>query len=91
MVLLEKMVARAPSPPPPTDFIKLNFDGASKGNPRSASFGAVLRNEEGKILYYAAGYLGFNTNNAADLWSLLKGVKLAKKHDLHKLIMEGDS
>jgi hypothetical protein len=28
--------------PPPTGFIKLNFDGASKGNPGPTGFGAVL-------------------------------------------------
>jgi ribonuclease HI len=42
-------------------------------------------------LYYAAGYLGFNTNNVVELWSLLRGIKLATDHDLHKLIVEGDS
>jgi len=66
---------------PPPGFVKLNFDGASKGNPGPMGFGVILRDCEGKILHYAAVYLGVNTNNVAKLWSLLRGVKLAVGHN----------
>ena len=40
-----------PSPdcwnPPPNGFLKLNFDGASKGNPRKVGYGFILRNNRG--------------------------------------------
>jgi ribonuclease HI len=77
--------------PPPPGFVKLNFDGSSKGNPGPASFGAVLRDSAGKILHITTGYLGLNTNNATELWSLIKGIKLAINHNIHQLIVEGDS
>jgi hypothetical protein len=47
------------------DFIKLNFDGASKGNPGAAGFGVVFRNHNGHILLISAGFLGNSMNNAA--------------------------
>jgi hypothetical protein len=34
---------------PPPGFWKLNFDGASKGNPGPTGFGAVIRDNTGKI------------------------------------------
>jgi hypothetical protein len=77
--------------PPPADFFKLNFDGASKGNPGAAGFGAVIRNQQGSILLLTAGNLGHTTNNAAELWGLTTGLQLALKHHFNKLIVEGDS
>ena len=77
--------------PLPEDFIKLNFDGASKGNPGAAGFGVVFRNHHGHILLISAGFLGHSTNNAAELWGLIKGLELAIKNDFAKLIVEGDS
>jgi hypothetical protein len=63
--------------PPPIGFIKNNFDGASKGNSGPASFRAVLRNSNGEIIHLTTGFLGSNTNNVAELWSLLRGIKVA--------------
>jgi exonuclease III len=48
--------------PPPPGFLKLNFDGASRGNPGPAGLGAVLRNHWGKITHLIAGFLGDTTN-----------------------------
>jgi hypothetical protein len=39
-------------------------------------FGVILRNSNREILHLVAGYLGFNTNNVAKLWSLLRGIKI---------------
>jgi hypothetical protein len=77
--------------PPPTDFIKINFDGASKGNPGPAGYGATLRNSRGEILCLVVGYLGETTNNAVELMGLLQGLQIAIARHSHKLILEGDS
>lgn len=77
--------------PPPTGFIKINFDGASKGNPGPAGFGATLKNSNGEILCLVVGYLGESTNNAVELTGLLQGLQAAIDHHFHKLILEGDS
>jgi ribonuclease HI len=72
-------------------FIKLNFDGASKGNPGAAGFGVVFRDHRSHILLINAGSLGHTTNNVAELWGLTRGLQLAIEHNFTKLIVEGDS
>jgi ribonuclease HI len=73
------------------DFLKLNFDGASKGNPGNAGYGAVFRNHLSHIIALGAGPLGHATNNAAELWALIKGLQIASQNNYNKLIVEGDS
>jgi hypothetical protein len=77
--------------PPPEHFIKVNFDGASKGNPGPAGYGAVLRNSEGEILALDTGYIGDTTNNVAELTGLLRGLQTAIAKGHQRIILEGDS
>ena len=77
--------------PPPPGFIKINFDGASKGNSGPAGYGAVIRNSTGEILTLTAGYLGETTNNVAELTGLLQGLQQALALGIHNIILEGDS
>jgi ribonuclease HI len=87
------LLALSPSSwsPPPFPFLKLNFDGASKGNPGAAGFGAVIRDHLGHLLLITAGSLGHTTNNAAELWGLIRGLHLAKELGYHNMVVEGDS
>lgn len=78
------------SPPQPS-FIKLNFDGASKGNPSQSGFGGVFQYHKGSILHIFTGYSGFNTNNRAKLLGLIQGLSIAADQGFIKLIIEGDS
>jgi ribonuclease HI len=77
--------------PPPPGFHKVNFDGASKGNPGHLGYGAVIRNNLGQIQILTAGNLGYDTNNSAEIWGLIKGVQMALDQNLTCLIIEGDS
>lgn len=72
-------------------FIKVNFDGASKGNPRTIGYGVVLRNSSGEILGLDAGFLGDTTNNVAELTGLLRGLQSTVDKGYQKIILEGDS
>jgi hypothetical protein len=76
---------------PQRGFYKINFDGASKGNPGPAGYGAAIHNNKGEILHITARNLGHNTNNAVEIWGLLKGLQAAKEQGLSLLIVEGDS
>jgi hypothetical protein len=77
--------------PPPCDFLKLNFDGASKGNPGAAGYGVVFRDHLGNIKAIGAGALGHSTNNVAELWGLISGLQMASQNNYKRLIVEGDS
>lgn len=78
-------------PPPPPSFIKMNFDGASKGNPRPTRLGGVLRDHSGKILHIYSHHLGHDTNNGVALSVLMEGLRATKTNGDNKLIIEGDS
>jgi ribonuclease HI len=57
----------------------LYIDGASRGNPGRAGAGAVITNEEGKRMVEMSRYLGQKTNNEAEYWALLLGLREAKR------------
>eukprot|EP00253_Pinus_taeda_P006105 PITA_06105 len=78
------------SPPAPNSF-KMNFDGAAKGNPGPAGYGGVIRNHNGESMQVYYGTVGSDTNNAAELEGLWKGICLADQNHLHPLEVEGDS
>ncbi len=57
-------------------------DGASRGNPGHAAYGALVRDAEtGKVLVERADYLGETTNNVAEYTGLLEGLRAA--HDIN--------
>jgi len=57
----------------------LYVDGASKGNPGRAGAGVWMTNQEGKRLVEMSRYLGEKTNNEAEYWALLVGLREAKR------------
>jgi len=57
----------------------LYIDGASRGNPGRAGAGIWITNGEGKKISEMSRYLGHKTNNEAEYWALLLGLKEAKR------------
>jgi len=57
----------------------LYIDGASRGNPGRAAAGIWMTNGEGKKISEMSRYLGHKTNNEAEYWALLLGLKEAKR------------
>lgn len=55
----------------------LHTDGGSRGNPGPSAFGFVLA-EEGRFQREACGYIGIQTNNAAEYHGLIEGLKAAR-------------
>lgn len=73
------------------DWMKLNFDGASKGNPRDFGFGAIIRNNIGDTIYGVYGGLGLSTNNEAEIRALEAELNLCVQIGISRVIIEGDS
>ena len=55
------------------------IDGASRGNPGMAGAGVWMTNGEGKRQGELSRYLGHKTNNEAEYWALLLGLKEVKR------------
>ena len=65
--------------PPPDGVYKLNFDGASKGNPGTFGFEGTIRNNVGKIMWILFGKIVHDSNNAAELEGLIEGIGITNK------------
>ncbi|XP_059076357.1 uncharacterized protein LOC131875735 [Cryptomeria japonica] len=77
--------------PPQCDWVKLNFDGASRGNPGISGIGAVIRDSSRQLMGGLFGSLGFATNNEAKIRALATGLDLCVQKGYDKVIIEGDS
>jgi len=76
---------------PRENFIKLNFDGASKGNPGLESFGGIFRDSEKHTRWVYAEWGGEMTNNEAELWAVHQGLRISVRNRYMNLEIEGDS
>lgn len=57
----------------------LYIDGASRGNPGRAGAGVLMTNGSGGKVVEMSRYLGHKTNNEAEYWALLLGLREAKR------------
>lgn len=57
--------------------IKINTDGAAKGNPELASAGCVQQEAQGRWILIAVRNLGITTSVNAELWAIYQGLSLA--------------
>ena len=57
----------------------LYIDGASRGNPGRAGAGVWMTIGKGRKLVEISRYLGHKTNNEAEYWALLLGLREAKR------------
>ena len=76
--------------PPPYGVFKINFDGASRGNPNQAGFGGIFRNSKGEIQNIYYGSIGWDTNNSAELEGLWQGLCLTLHYNFFQIIIEGE-
>lgn len=77
--------------PPPHGFLKINIDGASKGNPGMDGFGGVIRDEQGRIMDIFHSHLGTATNNMAKPMALEQFLEILMESNLHNAIIEANS
>ena len=76
---------------PPEGIFKLNFDGASRGNPNNSRFGAGIKNHAGDILWILFGNISYERRNTTKFEGLVEGVSIYRRKNLIPLIAEGDS
>lgn len=74
-----------------TDAWQAWIDGAARGNPGPASFGARIEDPEGRLRAELKGRLGVATNNVAEYRALLALLDWALEHDIRNLAVRTDS
>jgi ribonuclease HI len=71
--------------------ITANVDGGARGNPGSAGYGAIIRDEHGEILAELYEGIGVNTNNVAEYRGLIAALEWALAHGYRRLHIKSDS
>ena len=66
-------------------------DGAARGNPGPAGAGAVILDENGRVLDRLGRFLGRQTNNVAEYQGLLLGLRRAYQRGAREVEVRADS
>lgn len=74
---------------PPNGFVKLNVDGSARH--QAIAEGGILRNHHGVLVAAFASSYGQGTNNHAEFYALLEGLRLCRELHLANVIIESDS
>ncbi|CAA6672649.1 unnamed protein product [Spirodela intermedia] len=77
--------------PPPIGHLKLNVDGAARGNPRPARGGGILRDHTRSIIFIFSHYYDIQTYTAAEAMAIHVGLLLCEEYNLHGIVLESDS
>ena len=72
--------------------LKIYTDGASWGNPGPAAIGAVIKDDQQKILVKVSRYIGDTTNNQAEYQAVIAALKEATRFraDLVTLYLDSE-
>jgi ribonuclease HI len=71
--------------------IVANVDGGARGNPGSAGWGAIIKDQTGQILAELYEGIGVNTNNVAEYCGLIAALEWAVAHGHQRLHIRSDS
>lgn len=82
-----KVMWDCPSP----GWIKVNTDGASRGNPGRSAIGYVLRNEEGDLTYGYGREVQEGTNSEAEAQAILEAMRFCIDNDYILIELHTDS
>jgi ribonuclease HI len=73
------------------EWLTLQFDGGSRGNPGPAGIGVVVLAQDGTPLVTLGRFIGRATNNVAEYRALIYALEQAKKLGAQRIIIRGDS
>ncbi|XP_043721033.1 14.7 kDa ribonuclease H-like protein [Telopea speciosissima] len=76
---------------PPRRGVKMNVDGASKGNPGPSGGGRIIRNQEGNLIMAFSNFYGCCTNTEAELRAMLDGLRHCERLGLVECQVSSDS
>ncbi len=79
------------TPERPTNVFVAHVDGASRGNPRPASYAVILRGPDGATRFEAGKYIGRATNNVAEYYGLISALDYAASQGIDRLLVRSDS
>lgn len=77
--------------PPHENYVKLNVDGSSLGNPGSSGYGGLIRSTTGEWIMGFSGFCGITTNLNAELLAIAYGLHIAWGKGYKEVICESDS
>lgn len=73
------------------EFLKIYFDGGSRGNPGPSAVGAVVYDQDDKKVGQISEYIGKHTNNIAEYISLEKILEYISQFETNRIILLTDS
>jgi single stranded DNA-binding protein len=82
---------QAPPTPQTVSEVVVWADGASKGNPGAAGYGAVITTTEGEVLAELREGIGWATNNVAEYRGVIAGLDQAKTLGAHRVHLRADA
>ncbi|HUE86754.1 MAG TPA: ribonuclease HI family protein [Vicinamibacterales bacterium] len=71
--------------------ITANVDGGARGNPGSAGYGAIIKDDHGHVLAELYAGIGTSTNNVAEYQGLIAALEWALAHGHRRLHVKSDS
>src|SRR4030042_2327601 len=72
-------------------YLKIYFDGGSRGNPGPSAVGAVIFDDRDNKLEEMSAYIGEYTNNVAEYLALERVLDLLEKYNCKKIMLFTDS
>lgn len=69
----------------------LKVDGSSRGNPRPADFGGLVRNDMGGFIVGFSGSVGFYEILQAELLAIFHGLQISWERGFKQVVLYSDS
>ena len=73
------------------NYLKIYFDGGSRGNPGPSAVGAVVYDNKNKKIEELSTFIGRYTNNMAEYLALDSALDMVEKYHCKKIILLTDS
>ncbi|XP_058070898.1 uncharacterized protein LOC131219930 [Magnolia sinica] len=76
---------------PPDQWLKLNIDGSSRGNPGESGGGGVCWDHLGRFIFAFHKHYEFSSNTSAEARAMLDGLNICAEMSLQNIILKTDS